>query len=515
LTPIVTTGGTVTTLVDNTMTDMDVSYGDNLINSFKVTAYPKDVDTSGTAVLFSLNHPIMLASGETQVFSANYRDLSGGGRQVNGTNMVNPAGTVDFLFNTLENGTGTNITNSGTVTAVYGASGIKYTLVNNSDAVGYLTFLQARGNGIYSYNPITYTAENAASYNEYGVRAEQLNQVYQVTLARGRVNADQILMQEKQPRTVLEGVYFVPNVSDHLMNAFLQIDVGDLVAIKETQSGIDGYYWIQGVEFSIIDGKVINCHWIVKQHYTAGKGLTLMACEFSPAGTVDALEYGIIPQADNLTQRTLSAWVYAHSVPAAASGHILGAWAAGAQGYDIAANNGTCVHYQFVGLTTAPSTDAGLWTTPANSLPLNRWIHVAATRDTSTSGTVAPLIYIGGTVQALTEVTAPTGGTIIETAYRYLIGNVYSGGGYEYNRPLDGLVKDARIYNRVLSAAEVTSLAGGGTVTTGMLFQAPAVYDVDVAAFTDKTLTSADAVIDSVNYRVGVPNGSPVTRVIT
>jgi len=502
-----------TVLIEDTMTDLDVKYGGNLINSMQFTAFPKEVDAAATTVLFTLRQPILLASGETQTMTARYTDPSGGGRKVNGMSMVTPQATTDYLFNTLENGTGSNITADLTVTATYGSESVTYSITNGNTAQGYVTFLQARGKGIYNYDSISYKAEDDASCNEHGVVSRNINQPYQVTLAHATTKAESIVMREKQPRTVLDTVYFTANNSNKLMNAFLNIDVGDVVEIKESQTGVDGQYWVNGIEYGLVDGKIVEVRWFVKEKLVVGKGVTLMACEFSASGTVDALQYGIIPQADNLTQRTLSAWIYAHSVPDTASGHILGAWSGQYFGYNVGANNGTCINYKFAGAATVGS-DSGSWLTPYNSLPLNSWTHVAVTRDLSTDKNTPPIIYINGAAQVLTVDGTAWGGTIIETGYRYILGNVYNAL-FQYNRPFDGLVKDARVYNRVLSAAEVQSLAAAGTVTSGMLFQAPAVYDADVAEFTNKTLAETDKVIESVVQIVGTPHGTPITRAIT
>jgi hypothetical protein len=508
--PTVTGNISETVLIDNTMTDLDVEYGANLINTMQFTAFPKEVDAAATTILFKLSQPILLASGETQTLIAAYTDPSGGGRKVNGMDMVTPAATTDYLFNTLANGTGSNITANLTVTASYGAEGVTYTLTNNYSTAGYITKLQARGKGIYNYNSISYTAENTTSCNEHGVVSRNISQPYQVTLAHGTSKAESIVMREKQPRTVLDTVYFTANNSNHLMSAFLNIDVGDAVEIKESQTGIDGQYWVNGVEFGLVDGKVVECRWYVKEKVDAVSGITLMACEFSSAGTVDALEYGAIPEADNLTQRTLSAWVYAHTSGTAGSDskHIVGAWSGNIKGYDVGLGGGTCIHYQY-----SDGGAPGRWESPANSIPLNSWVHVAVTRDTTAAGTVAPVIYIGGTAQVVTEAVAPAAGTVNETGFRYMLGNIFTAD-YDYNRPFDGLIKDVRIYNKVLSEAQVVSLVAGGTVTDGLLFQAPAVYDGDVTAFTDKTLTATDKVIESVVQRVGTPHGSPIIRAI-
>jgi hypothetical protein len=501
--------------IDNTTTDLNVTYGSNIINSMKITAYPKEVDSAATTVLFTLNQPIMLTSGETQEFTARYTDPSGGGRRVNGMNMVTPVITTDYLFNTLENGTGSNISTSLDVVATFGAESVTYILTNNHTGIGYVTHLQIRGKGIYNYNPISYTAENNDSQLEYGVFSRSVNQPYQVTLGRATSAADAIVEREKQPRTVLNTVHFTPNTSDQLMRAFLNIDIGDVVAIAEDQTGIDGQYWINGVEFSILDGKVIKCRWHVKHHLAAGSGIELMAVEVGVGGEkkTDAILYGAIPEATNLTERTISAWIYCEDTTDIYNGVIMGAWSEEAKGFEFQIGNFT---------TTTPTvyyrlkndTSLGMWATDYNILPFETWTHVAVTRD-NTAGTIVPLIYVGGTAKATVEHFTPDASVLDESACQYTIGNIipkYMGGSVFTFR---GQIRDARIYNRILSADEVASLAGGGTVIDGLVFQGPAVYNSQVADYTDKTLTVTDKVIEAINYRAGTPHGEPIAREIT
>lgn len=503
--------------IDNTTTDLNVTYGSNIINSMKFTAYPKEVDSAATTVLFTLRQPIMLASSEVHEFTARYTDPSGGGSRVNGMNMVTPEITTDYLFNTKEDETGSDISTSLDVAVTFGAESVTYTLTNNYESIGYVTHLQIRGKGIYNYNPVSYTAENKDSQNEYGVYGKTINQPYQVTLGRATSAADGIVEREKQPRTVLNTVHFIPNTSDQLMRAFLNMDVGDVVAITEGQTGIDGQYWINGVEFSILDGKVVKCRWHVKQHLAAGSGIELMAVEFGSTGSEDAINIGAIPEATNNPNRTLSAWIYIESAAEDNSGHILGAWSGSPQGYDIQIPKGTVTKFAYQYYINVNS---GVWSTPDNSIPLNTWTHVCATRECQTSGTVAPLLYIGGTAQVVTETNAPDAALADEIGYQYILGNLNTGGNwgtitYRYTAPFYGLIKDARIYNRILSADEVASLAAGGTVLDGLIFQGPAVYDADVASYTDKTLTEADKMIDAIYYRALTPHGEPIAKVIT
>ena len=74
-----------------------------------------------------------------------------------------------------------------------------------------------------------------------------------------------------------------------------------------------------------------------------------------------------------------------------------------------------------------------------------------------------------------------------------------------------------RVYNRILSAAEVTTLYNGGTpdmdlVTDGLQFQAFVVPTFRLTDFVDATLTSDMKVRDRIYGVVGTPHGSPIGR---
>ena len=76
-------------------------------------------------------------------------------------------------------------------------------------------------------------------------------------------------------------------------------------------------------------------------------------------------------------------------------------------------------------------------------------------------------------------------------------------------------MKDVRIYKRVLSAAEVTTLYNSGTpnmdlVTNGLVFQAFVVPTFRLNNYIDTTLTSDMKVRDRIHGVVGTPNGSPI-----
>ena len=121
---------------------------------------------------------------------------------------------------------------------------------------------------VESISPIDDLQEDATSYNEYGYSTENISQPYQQTTDFGKTISAAIILAEKQPRTVLNSVTMNANRSDSMMTFFLMADVGDLVTIAETQTGITGNYFIQGVSFDMrpgAGGQIVNYSWILKE----------------------------------------------------------------------------------------------------------------------------------------------------------------------------------------------------------------------------------------------------------
>jgi hypothetical protein len=104
-----------------------------------------------------------------------------------------------------------------------------------------------------------------------------------------------------------------------------------------------------------------------------------------------------------------------------------------------------------------------------------------------------------------------------ETGVNLVIGNELTTT-IPYNLPFSGQIKDARVYNRILSAAEVAAIyaegAGGTAVTSGLVFQSPTVRTGDLAYFTDHTMLSTDRVQENIFGSIGSPHGDPITRLV-
>ncbi len=94
----------------------------------------------------------------------------------------------------------------------------------------------------------------------------------------------------------------------------------------------------------------------------------------------------------------------------------------------------------------------GIWNTEPGSIVSGRWIHVAATYDSSSENN-NPILYIDGE-KRLARVQAPAIGNQL-----IFDGTAYVGDNEDGLRGFDGLIDEVRVYDRVLSDGEVSTLA--------------------------------------------------------
>jgi hypothetical protein len=312
---------------------------------------------------------------------------------------------------------------------------------------------------------------------------------------------------------ILNKVIFNANSSNQRMMAFLNGDVGFLFRCTNDVKGIDDLCYVQGVQFKIKPGGFIMFAWNVKKICSLLLGLSQVAVEFGGGSATDGINFGFVPHISNLRQRTISAWIYLDTdVPDTTYYSIAGY---GVNYLFIVKQNRKLKLYdQQMG---PGGTGGGNWDTPTNSVPLSAWTHVLVTHDTTAwPSNSVPIIYINGTPQTLTELDPADGGFGTEDGMEFVVGNVHSNNN-DYGEAFDGKIKDVRVYNRILSAGEVTTLYNGGTpsatlVTDGMVFQAFCVRTKDLAAFVDDTLTASMKLLDNVHRVVGTPHGAPVGR---
>jgi hypothetical protein len=255
----------------------EISYGKHLANIVTATNYPRRYDTSATVLFAQQSYYTIPAGGSITGYKGSYRDPVGAAQQVAGKNMVTPVATTDYLMNSHNAGTGTDLTANLAVTATYGVSDVEYTLVSSATVDAYITKLQARGLGIYLYDPIDYKVEDATSKLDNGSQSLSLDMPYQDQALTAKIVTDAEMRNLHHPRHELDKWPFMANRNADNMAAFLSVKIGDRIHFTETQTGLDKDRFIDGIEWELIDGIALKCTWKTREPLTFGVWLVEVA----------------------------------------------------------------------------------------------------------------------------------------------------------------------------------------------------------------------------------------------
>ena len=172
---------------------------------------------------------------------------------------------------------------------------------------------------------------------------------------------------------------------------------------------------------------------------------------FSLDGTDDFVQFPDAANLDGMAQLTVDAWVKFDALPNGKEQFIVSkaqAVGVGSNSYAIWLQGAT------MRLTAAVETDSGLNTIQAPEIftDTNHFHHIALTYDGA-----AVKFFVDGALQG----TAELSGSIRNTSYPVFVGR-RSGPGVDGNGDaFNGLVDEAGIFNRALSAAEIQAIASG------------------------------------------------------
>jgi len=232
-------------------------------------------------------------------------------------------------------------------------------------------------------------------------------------------------------------------------------------------------------------------------------GLSLATCTFS-TGSTDAILYGNLPQLIDLPQQTLTAWIDVTAL----SDHprtIMSGWVTNVGGiqFGVTGSTGQLFFIQ------THVTQGGQWKTSASTVPNSQWIMVAV----SVSNGAVPRMYVSGASLAVTEIVPAIGDVGSINGMDWTVGNLHGNGAdVQLTTPFAGRIKDPRVYNRILTYAEISTInsegVGGTSVTDGLVFQGDCVRTDDISIYNGATLTSETKLLDNIYGAVGTPHGA-------
>ena len=248
-------------IFEDSMGLIETSHARNYYNMVRAIITPRRVDAAATTVLYSNPKPFFIATGETKIIKANFRDPENLATNVTCAQLTVPVAGTDYKFTANEDGSGADLTASAGFSYVLGAEGIQYTFTPTVD--GWVFILQARGKGVYLFDKTEATVEDTALTQTEGERMLTLDMKYRDSPIEADIIAPIWLSKFKQKDTLAEKASFVANRSEFLMMAFIALQVGDKVWIKNTRADIDAAYFINGKEFNITEGGIIHFSYIL------------------------------------------------------------------------------------------------------------------------------------------------------------------------------------------------------------------------------------------------------------
>lgn len=119
------------------------------------------------------------------------------------------------------------------------------------------------------------------------------------------------------------------------------------------------------------------------------------------------------------------------------------------------------------------------WQGSATSMPKNQWVHLLVTYTPGTGGAGFTVYQDGATVAGSSTGTGSGGAQALDGLY------TIGGRNYDTTRDIDARVHKCGMWSRVLSGAEIASLAAGASpasITSGLVFSAPLDTTIDAAS---------------------------------
>lgn len=214
-----------------------------------VTVYPRSVGSSG--VLWTWDEmPYFLAAGDTFTFEIEYTDPGGLGL-CEGSSVVTPVATTDYLANSLSDGSGTNETANLAVSFTAYGRYATVTLTNNDASEFYITFMQVRGVPITIPNPVTLRASTGA----VELSTIAFDQPLETSTSAGQDAADYLINLYQTPRDRV--TFQVKPQTSTLKDAMAVLDLNSRVSITQAKLGLSSMgFFIHQINISMGDTAV-------------------------------------------------------------------------------------------------------------------------------------------------------------------------------------------------------------------------------------------------------------------
>lgn len=488
----------------NSHFDAGWNSGKMVINDFSVTNTPRT--NQAGVVLYTLGSPIPFGAGERKRLGFEYTNPAGGA-----IIQASGATVTSYAFNSQADGLGTDLTANFIFLQHSFPNSFGLNAENTGEA-GYLITLVITGTGIFRYNPIEQNEQNEESQNDF-VRTEisdSITREYSNNLNTSAQFAKSVIALRRFPTRDINWVSFHANDDEIRLLAFMFLEQGDKINISEIFPSYLGDYYIQGIKAKIAMGGLIDYTWYLEEEVKTMCAPIAVASGTLNTGSMNALDFGILPYLSNLPHYSYSMWIKRPDAGAGSYAALLCHSTdngTGRRGNELSLNtNGTI---DFVSYKTP--TD-GNWRYTDLVTGFSVWRHLVITYDNSTAS-ADPVFWLDGTAYTPTEIGTPVGSSDDDSDCRLVLFNFppnpLTADEYYSTSVHDVVLKDVRIYDRILSAAEIAELYAGQndytTVQSGLLFNGIYAPTDNIDDYIGDTLENDDLVLDIVHRAAGTP----------
>lgn len=227
-------------------------------NIVKIRAHP--LILRATSDLWTLaDKPLIAANGGRLTVWATYAYNT---NTVPALNVVTPVDTTDYTMNTLEDGTGTNLTSSFSVTFTdFGKTGKIIITNNHATLAGYVTLMKVRGDAIDSPDASLLIEEDTTSQGTYGKALLVLdNDWFQDTSIAANFTQWLISYMPNPQKFLAVRIENRPDIQ-------FTPDLFDLVNVTVNRLGVSGVnYRVAGIEHDWIseNGQATRTTWFLE-----------------------------------------------------------------------------------------------------------------------------------------------------------------------------------------------------------------------------------------------------------
>ena len=248
-----TQGETSFATFTDTMTGLSLLHADDRIyNDVAVISYPVNLGAA-VEVVYSYPREQQIIAGESVTFTARYRDPSASGESIRmlAGSEVTPVADTDYKMSSIAGNGGNNLNANLTVAVTWYADSAIVTLTNSGAVTGHVNLFQLRATLVRLYDPAeSNTAGTSDNIALYGSRPLRFVMPYQDNVNVAASFATALLSKWGTPQTAVEALDFVTK-DTATESLLLAGGIGKRITVKETVTGVDADYSINGIEWTL------------------------------------------------------------------------------------------------------------------------------------------------------------------------------------------------------------------------------------------------------------------------